>query len=77
MKRLAIAAAVLLLVYLFLRELAWRSDFMSALANARHGHLWPALSGALFFTLRGLLILIGPSLLALFAVRHLWPRASK
>ncbi len=64
MKRALVTAALVLLLFLVLRELAWRSDFMDALGRARRGHPLPALVDGCFFLVRGLLVVLGPPLSA-------------
>jgi hypothetical protein len=63
-KKILTAAAVLLLAYGALAELAWRCDFMAAMAAFSHGRPLLASAMGLFFVWRGLLIVIGPPLLA-------------
>jgi hypothetical protein len=61
-------------VYLLLREVAWRADFMSALAGVHHGRPLLALVEVLFFGLRVVLLVAGPSFAAAFLVHRLWLR---
>jgi hypothetical protein len=77
MRRALIAAGSLALVYLLLREVAWRSDFMAALAGVQRGRPLQALAEVLFFGLRVVLVVAGPSLLAVLAARWLHRRLTQ
>lgn len=59
------------LVYLLLREVAWRADFMAALAGVHHGRPMLALAEVLFFGLRVVLLVAGPSFAAAYLVHRL------
>ena len=67
--RIFVAATILVVLYLGLRELAFREDFIAALG------LRPlrALASGSFFALRGLALLLGPPLAAVTA----WLRLTK
>jgi hypothetical protein len=65
----------LALVYLVLREVAWRADFMAALAGVHHGRPLLALVEVLFFGLRVVLLVAGPSFIAAYLVHRLLRRA--
>ena len=62
------------LVYLLLREVAWRADFMAALAGVHHGRPLLALIEVLFFGLRVVLVVAGPSFAVAYLVHRVWLR---
>ena len=77
MKRALIVAGALVLVYLLLGEVAWRNDFLAALAGARRGRPLTALAEVVFFGLRVLLLVAGPPLAACLIARAAWARLTK
>jgi hypothetical protein len=76
-RRTSAIAAALVLVYLLLGEVAWRSDFMAALGGARQGRPLLALVEVVFFGLRVVLLVAGPPLAALALSRAAWSRLTK
>jgi hypothetical protein len=77
MKKGAVAAGACLLIYLLFREVAWRTDFMAALAGVQRGRPLLALVEVLFFGLRVILVVVGPSLLAVLAGRAVLQRLTR
>ncbi len=63
------------LIYLVLGEVAWRADFMAALAGVHHGRPLLALVEVLFFGLRVVLLVAGPSFAAAYLVHRMLRRA--
>ena len=69
MKRALLICAGFTLAYFLLQEVAFRSDFMAALAGVRRGRPLLALAEVGFFAVRVVLVVAGPSLLAVLGAR--------
>jgi hypothetical protein len=77
MRRRLLAAGALVLLYLLLREAAWRGDFMAALNGLGHGRPLGFVAGVGYLAARLSLLLLGPPLLAGAGLLFAWRRLTK